>query len=153
MNKFSKYAEEDGSGYGSIPVADPSTGQVVDTSMGAAPSMWSKLGGYGDVAASLAGKYADYEHQMAQNRSQDYINQAAAKWSGFQPGLMNLVKPLNAPNPVAMAAEAAVTAPKYWYDVSKLYDASKAAKNGDDSQMEKLKAQDMQKQALAVAGK
>lgn len=119
----------------------------------ASPSMWSKLGGYGDVAASLAGKYAEYEHQMAQNRSQDYINQAAAKWSGFQPGLMNLVKPLNAPNPVAMAAEAVSTAPKYWYDVSKLYDARKAAKNGDDSQMEKLKAQDMQKQALTVAGK
>ncbi|MEQ1587718.1 MAG: FtsX-like permease family protein, partial [Cyclobacteriaceae bacterium] len=47
-------------------------------------SMWSELGGYGDVAASLAGKYADYEHQMAQNRSQDYINQAAAKFLGFE---------------------------------------------------------------------
>lgn len=113
-------------------------------------SMWDSLGNWfgdnKDIIASLAGKYADYEKQMADNRAQGVLNQAAAKWSGFQPGLLNTIKPINNPNPVAMAMEAVGTAPKMWYDIEKLYEARKAAKAGDPSLMEAIKKE--QKQAL-----
>jgi hypothetical protein len=69
------------------------------------------------------------------------VNQAAAKWSGFQPSLMNMVKPIETPNPVAMAAEAIASAPKNWYDVARSYEALKSAKQGDNALMQMLKKQ------------
>lgn len=159
MAKVNKMSMDDYAGYDSVPTGEyPSAGTVAVPAGASDPSMWSKFGsmteGSGDVIASLAGKYADYEKQMAENRAQGMINQAAAKWSGFQPGLMNMVKPINNPNPVAMAMEGVSTAPKYWYDIGKMYEARKAAKAGDDGLMEKLKKQEAERVVnAAVAGK
>jgi hypothetical protein len=131
-------------------MGDPTAGATVNTAV--QPSMWSKfgsmLGDNKDILASLAGKYADYEKQMVDNRAQGMINQAAAKWSGFQPSLMNMVKPVETPNPVAMAAEGLATAPKYWYDVGKLYEARKAAKEGDAAKAEEIMNKEKNQKAL-----
>ncbi len=127
------------------------------TGTGEETSMWSSIGNWmgdnKDILASLAGKYADYEKQMADNRAQAGINQAAAKWSGFQPSLLNMVKPINNPNPVAMGMEAVATAPKLWYDIGQLYDARKAAKEGDNTKMENIKKQQMTQSILDQAFK
>lgn len=156
MAKVNKMMVDGYSGYDSIPSV---TDGYVDANMGAStvatpaePSMWSKfgsmLGDNKDILASLAGKYADYEKQMSDNRAQGMINQAAAKWSGFQPSLMSMVKPIDNPNPVAMAAEGIATAPKYWYDVGKLYEARKAAKEGDAAKAEEIMNKEKNQKAL-----
>lgn len=128
--------------------------QMMDAGGSAGPedSIWSQIGNAftenKDLIATMAGKYAQYEKQKADNRAQDYINQAAAKWSGFQPGLTNLIKPTETANPAALAFEAITEAPKLWYDVDKLYEARRAAKNGDDSKMESINGKAMNMKVL-----
>lgn len=118
---------------------------------GAEPSMWDKLGNWAsenkDLLAGAAGAYNNYEKQQAANRAQDAINQAAAKWSGFNPSLLSLVKPVTPPNAIDLAATVFQEAPQTWYNLEKLYEARKAAKAGDDSKMEKWRQEQLKAQA------
>lgn len=129
----------------------------------AEPSMWSKLGGMfsgnqagsfladnADIIGSLGMNYARYAGDRAKQKQQDMINQAAAKWSGFNPNLMNLIKTVDTPNPAGLVMEAIAEAPKFWYDIDKLYQARAAAKNGNDEQMEKIKNREALEKAMVA---
>ena len=128
--------------YGNVTVAEPSS--------------WDKLSEFGsdnkDILASLAGKYAQYEEAKSKNKAQGYVNEAAAKWSGFNPNLMNLVKPTDLPSPVGLAAEAFTEGPKFWYDIDKLYQARDAAKKDNNSKMEEIMQKKQNQDAIAAIG-
>ena len=122
------------------------------------PSMWSQVGNAfannADLITALAGQWGKYETQKAKDKAQSYINQAASKWSGFNPSLMNLVKPAEVQNPVAMGMEAIGGGPMYWHDLQKLYDARSKAQKGDEAAMEAIKKEKRDaslNQALAAA--
>ena len=119
---------------------------------GAEDSLWSQIGNFAgenkDLLFGAAAAYGKFEKEKAANRAQDYINQAASKWSGFNPSLMSLVKPVTAPSAIDSALTVAQEAPRTWYNLEQLYAARKAAQAGDTSKMEELKKKEMQDKAL-----
>jgi hypothetical protein len=118
----------------------------------AGPSTWDSIGNFfsenGDILASAAGAYSKYERQKAENNAQNMINQAAAKWSGFTPSLLGLVKPVTAPDPIGLAQTALTGGPTYWNNIQKIYEARAAAKKGDQSKFDELNRKEAQQKAL-----
>lgn len=104
-----------------------------------------------DWLTAAAGQLSQYEQQKTANEAQSHINQAAAKWSGFNPSLMNMVKAPKQFNPVGAAYNVLKDAPSNWYNIQKLYDARKAAQSGDKSKMEEIQKENEQSKILAAA--
>lgn len=135
------------------PISMTDTGYAAPTAA-AEPSMWNKLGTWAGENKDLllAGGMAlnDYMKQQKAADIQGNLNQAYAKWSGFNPNLMSNIKQVEYPDIATSAFNAFKSGPVLWNSLANMYEARK--NNTLDKYIEKQKLQDALNAGLAAGG-
>lgn len=88
-------------------------------------SFWNQMGDWAgenkDWLLAAALEANKYSKQQAAANAQNIINQAASKWSGFNPNLMQMVKPVQQPDIMEGVLGAAQRGPRMWSELSAMY--------------------------------
>lgn len=100
-------------------------GSFWDSLSGLASGAGKFLGENKDLLFAAAQEFNKYQREQAKADAQNALNQTYATWSGFNPNLMNMIKPVEQPN-VAESVMGALTAgPSQWQKLTELYDERK----------------------------
>lgn len=115
-------------------------------------SFWDQMGDWAgqnkDLLLAAALEANKYSNQQAAANAQNIINQAASKWSGFNPNLMQMVKPVQQPDAFSGIYNALSQGPRLWSELAELYNQREKGTQAVKQYMDKEEQRKALNQAL-----